>query len=252
MKVSAAPLLAEQRDEFCPLPPDYSGIPFDDVKADPAFNEAAVREVIIAPLLAALCYRYEQIKHDHRIQHPYLRVGSQNRPVELVPDYSLYVENRFAWVLDAKAPWEDVSDVGHIAQVYSYASHPEVRAKYFGLCNGVDFVVFDTASDNTPELEFSFKEIRHRWPEIWRKLNVSRFQSEASGARAPLETVNDSQAERPPTFDEICLDIMPLLKNGVTPENQTILSVLESVARPVGNGRWRLKGNDSQGDLFGQ
>ncbi len=44
-----------------------------------------------------------------------------------------------------------------------------------------------------------------------------------------------------PTTDEIILDIMPLLKNGITPENQTILKVLEQVATHVGNNQWRLK-----------
>lgn len=41
-------------------------------------------------------------------------------------------------------------------------------------------------------------------------------------------------------FDDIVLSIMPLLKNGVTPKHQTILGVLERVAEPVGDGRWRL------------
>lgn len=45
---------------------------------------------------------------------------------------------------------------------------------------------------------------------------------------------------RYPTFDEIILNIMPLLKNGVTPEHQTILNVQESVAEHFGEGRWRL------------
>jgi hypothetical protein len=55
----------------------------------------------------------------------------------------------------------------------------------------------------------------------------------------------------PPTFDEIVMNIMPLLKNGITPENQTILGVLETIARPVGEqGGWRLKGTESQGQLF--
>jgi hypothetical protein len=44
-----------------------------------------------------------------------------------------------------------------------------------------------------------------------------------------------------PTFNEIVFDIMPLLKNGVTPEQQTILSVLEDIAERIGNDEWRLK-----------
>lgn len=43
-----------------------------------------------------------------------------------------------------------------------------------------------------------------------------------------------------PGFDEIILNIMPLLKNGITPEHQTILNVLERVAERVGADRWRL------------
>jgi 16S rRNA G966 N2-methylase RsmD len=54
-----------------------------------------------------------------------------------------------------------------------------------------------------------------------------------------------------PTFDEIILNIMPLLKNGVTPEHQTILNVLESVAERVGTDRWRLyKSGQGELDLF--
>lgn len=44
-----------------------------------------------------------------------------------------------------------------------------------------------------------------------------------------------------PTTDDIILDIMQLLKNGITPENQTILTVLEKIADHIGNNRWRIK-----------
>jgi hypothetical protein len=43
------------------------------------------------------------------------------------------------------------------------------------------------------------------------------------------------------TFDEIILEIMPLLKNGSTPENQTVLNVLETIAERIGTDGWRLK-----------
>ena len=51
------------------------------------------------------------------------------------------------------------------------------------------------------------------------------------------------------TFDEIILYILPLLKNGTTPEKQTILSVLEDIGEPLGNDQWKLKEN-GQGRLF--
>ncbi|MCL1947044.1 MAG: type I restriction enzyme HsdR N-terminal domain-containing protein [Chitinivibrionia bacterium] len=43
------------------------------------------------------------------------------------------------------------------------------------------------------------------------------------------------------SFDEIVMNIMPLLKNGVTPEAQTILSVLEDIGEKLGENTWRLK-----------
>ncbi|MEZ4525150.1 MAG: hypothetical protein R2941_04445 [Desulfobacterales bacterium] len=34
---------------------------------------------------------------------------------------------------------------------------------------------------------------------------------------------------------------MPLLKNGVTPADQTILKILKEIAGEVGSNRWELK-----------
>ena len=44
-------------------------------------------------------------------------------------------------------------------------------------------------------------------------------------------------------------NILPLLKNGTTPENQTILTVLEDIAERVGDNSWRLK-REGQLSLF--
>ena len=52
-----------------------------------------------------------------------------------------------------------------------------------------------------------------------------------------------------PHFDEIILAILPLLKNGTTPESQTISNVLEDIAERVGQDGWRLK-RDGQTTLF--
>lgn len=54
-----------------------------------------------------------------------------------------------------------------------------------------------------------------------------------------------------PTTDQVILHIMPLLKNGVTPENQTILTELEKIAEKVGTDSWRLKrGGTIEMDFF--
>jgi hypothetical protein len=49
-----------------------------------------------------------------------------------------------------------------------------------------------------------------------------------------------------PSSDEIILYVMPLLKNGDTPPEQTILKVLEVVATRVGKDSWKL----ANGELF--
>lgn len=49
-----------------------------------------------------------------------------------------------------------------------------------------------------------------------------------------------------PSTDEIILDVMPLLKNGITPENQTILKVLERIAEHLEDNRWKIKKGGQQ------
>ena len=51
-----------------------------------------------------------------------------------------------------------------------------------------------------------------------------------------------------PTFNDIVFSILPLLKNGITPEHQTILNVLEGIAERIGDDGWKLK-QKGQGEL---
>jgi hypothetical protein len=53
-----------------------------------------------------------------------------------------------------------------------------------------------------------------------------------------------------PTFDEIVMNIIPLLRNGQTPESQTISSVLEDIGEHIGDNKWRLK-EEGQTKMFG-
>jgi hypothetical protein len=53
--------------------------------------------------------------------------------------------------------------------------------------------------------------------------------------------VRCERQEKDTHFDDIIREVMPSLKNGSTPENQTILGVLQDIAEPVGEDCWRLK-----------
>jgi hypothetical protein len=59
----------------------------------------------------------------------------------------------------------------------------------------------------------------------------------------------EREEKRAPTFDEIIFYILPMLKNGDTPENQTVLNVLENIADRIEQDCWRLK-REGQQTLF--
>ena len=133
------------------------------IKDDKNFKEDSVREVIILPILKELGYQQPNIIRSKSLQHPYLKIGSKKRPITLIPDYSLKVEGNFAWVLDAKSPIEKITSGDNVEQVYSYATHPEIRCVYFALCNGSQFAIYRTQSSEEPILLFNLDEINHYW-----------------------------------------------------------------------------------------
>jgi len=143
---------------------------------DPDFKEDSVREVIILPILKELGYQQENIVRSKTLQHPFLKLGSNKKiPIKLVPDYILKVENNYAWVLDAKAPGKNLNDDDYVQQVYSYASHQEIRSAYFALCNGKELVLYRTES-NKPTLKVDILEIDQDWDKIKMFLSPSSFQ----------------------------------------------------------------------------
>ena len=102
----------------------FGNIDFQAIINNANFKEDSVREVIILPLLNALGYTGNDIIRSKTLKHPFLKIGSKKRPINLIPDYVLKVQNNFAWVLDAKAPNQNIKEGDNIEQVYSYATHP--------------------------------------------------------------------------------------------------------------------------------
>jgi hypothetical protein len=116
---------------------------------DPTFKEDAVREEIIAPLLRSIGYSATgpyRIVRSKVLTHPYVMFGSTKRKLNIIPDYTLITEDIPRFVLDAKAPTESVTEGDNVAQVFSYAIHPEIRAWNYGLCNGRQLALFDVRS----------------------------------------------------------------------------------------------------------
>lgn len=154
----------------------FQYLDFQSIKNNPDFKEDSVREVIILPLLKALGYTEKNIIRSKSLEHPFLKVGSKKRKINLIPDYLLKIENNYGWVLDAKAPNENIKNGDHVEQVYSYAYHPEVRSNYFALCNGLEFSLFKTSATDTPILYFSLDEFDYYYENLSQFLSINSFQ----------------------------------------------------------------------------
>ncbi len=155
----------------------FGDLDFSSLKDNHEFKEDSVREVIILPLLENLGYGQTNIVRSLSLKHPFLKTGSnKNRPIQLIPDYILKIENSYAWVLDAKGPRENIEDDGYVGQVYSYAVHPEVRSNYFALCNGIQFALYRTGGFDEPLLFFSLDEIDFYFDKLKAYLSPDSFQ----------------------------------------------------------------------------
>jgi hypothetical protein len=140
---------------------------------DPEFKEDAVREELVLPLIKSLGYKVtgdSRVVRSRSLIHPYVALGSKKKKVSIVPDYVFMSEGRPYWILDAKAPTEDIIKSKHVEQAYSYAIHPEIRAELFALCNGKKFVLF-TVKQFDPLLHFALEDIDNYWEVLCRILH---------------------------------------------------------------------------------
>jgi hypothetical protein len=135
---------------------------------DPEFKEDAIREEIIAPILHRLGYEASgpnRIVRSRALIHPFVRIGSKKHKISIIPDYVLEVDGRPCAILDAKRPTETLLHTHHAEQAYSYAIHPEIRCRYYALCNGRQLVVYDRERFH-PAIVVDFCDIDRRWDQI--------------------------------------------------------------------------------------
>jgi hypothetical protein len=146
---------------------------FDFTHLDnPEFKEDSVREVLVVPIIKGLGYDvgkpYQTIR-SRKLLHPFVSIGSKRHPIHIVPDYLFEVNDRPAWIMDAKSPGEKLIKSKHVEQAYSYAIHSEVRANYFALCNGHEFVLYNVSKID-PILQFPLQAISLYWSDLQRIL----------------------------------------------------------------------------------
>ncbi|MBT3067119.1 type I restriction enzyme HsdR N-terminal domain-containing protein [Rhodoferax sp. U11-2br] len=154
---------------------------------DPDFKEDSVRELILAPMLSKLGYLpsgKNRVIRSKSLKHPFIRIGTRNHPVTVVPDYTLVHDDKPLFILDAKSPREDVLDHAHVQQAYSYAMHPEIACREFGLCNGKELAIFDVFH-REPLTILKFQEYEARWADIEKYLSVNFLLQPAMRRFAP-------------------------------------------------------------------
>lgn len=144
----------------------------------PEFKEDSVREALISPILHALGYSDSgpnKIIRSKGLASPFVKMGSKKQKITLIPDYLLTVDNKYAWVLDAKGPNEPVVSGNHLEQIYSYAIHPDVRVNFYALCNGREFVLYQIGYQDAI-LYFQLSEIEQYWLQLQQLLSPAAFQ----------------------------------------------------------------------------
>lgn len=114
-------------------------------------NESGVREEIIAPILKALNYSAQgpnDVRYEVKLINARDFLGRKKNsdpPLMGRADYLCRAGGKVAWTIEAKPPLPISED--DVQQAYTYAKHPEVRAVYFCVCNGIEFRVYDTNAD---------------------------------------------------------------------------------------------------------
>jgi hypothetical protein len=135
---------------------------------DPEFGEDSVREELINPLLKALGYSASppyRIIRSKSLKHPYVYFGTVKKDITVIPDYLLERDGRYEWVLDAKAPDENIDTGKNVEQAYSYAMHRDVRVPLYALCNGRKLLVYHVNQEK-PVIDVSLQEINENWLKI--------------------------------------------------------------------------------------
>ena len=147
---------------------------------NPEFQEDAVREEIVVPIIKGLGYssnKPNQIIRSRKLLHPFVSIGSKRKDIYIIPDYLLEVDGKPAWILDAKAPTESITKSQHVEQAYSYAIHSEVRADFFALCNGKEFVLYNIQKIE-PLLHFPVKAIPLYWESLKKFISPEKIFSD--------------------------------------------------------------------------
>lgn len=153
-----------------------------DLLKNSEFKEDSVREEIVVPIIKGLGYsanKPNQIIRSRNLIHPFVSIGSQKKKIYIIPDYLFEVDEKPTWILDAKSPSESIIKSKNVEQAYSYAIHPEVRARFFSLCNGKEFILF-SVENFEPLMHFKIQALPLYWQDMKAILSPENIFSKSS------------------------------------------------------------------------
>lgn len=127
-------------------------------------NETDVREIVVRPLLNRLGYEHgteANIRTEQTFRYEKAFLGRKNPKKDPAlagrADYILEIVSVGRWVVEVKAPSEELSrDV--VEQAHTYAAHPEVAALFFLVTNGRSFRLYRTSSLDAPVMAWEWEE----------------------------------------------------------------------------------------------
>jgi len=237
----------------------YEGFDFQLLNS-PEFKEDAVREELISPILKKLGYKafgHNRIIYSKTLAHPFVKIGSKKRqnPFSVLAGQLIinFIKKKTPKAIQRVNLGSDIYDlvletIEAVIAKNDGASLEQINDEL--IMKGMEFgflhILSKEYKDLTPILmnEYDYEQENEKF-HIRKNM---KFKT-----KIPLDMRikyfllsymkrKETQGETP-TTDDIILDIMPLLRNGTTPENQTILIVLRSIAEELEKDRWRIKQN---------
>jgi len=161
-----------------------SALPFETM------NETDVREAILRPLLHDLGWKLgttANIRTEITLSYRKRFLGhAKDTDPDLVgrADYICDLVGVARWIVEAKAPSHPLTQYD-VNQAHSYASHPEVNATYFLLCNGREFRLYQTSYIVEPILAFPHHDLPMQWTELLKVLSPAALMNRHASPFSP-------------------------------------------------------------------
>lgn len=214
-----------------------------------SMNEATVRAEKLDPLIKMLGYEFNtdlNVLREHQFVYPKVSLGRKGRsdkPIIGKPDYICEARGIARWVLEAKA--EGIK-LGHEedAQAYTYAAHPEIRALYYCLSDGITFVIYKTIAppDTAPLLTVSLENLEVACIALKAYLSEDALRAVALKLEnTPSNTTNFDIVSGHANFDAVdyYFDGPPQIRAAVQNQISSQMALLKGTIYPVKSGTFR-------------